>query len=151
MRYFVFIVLSIVSVVLYSKNAKQQNNDNNMADEEQILQTYKDMYSLMVKKDTAKLRTLMTEDFVLIHMTGMKQDRESYLQYIADGTLNYYSATHENLEVRINNDTATLIGQSQVTASVFGSRKNTWHLQLYFTFIKRNGKWLQTSSRASTY
>lgn len=73
-------------------------NMDTFSDKEQILQTYKDMYSYMVSKDTAVLSRLMTDDFILIHMTGLKQDKETYLRCIADGTLNYYSATHENLE-----------------------------------------------------
>lgn len=123
----------------------------NSSDKEQILQSYKEMYSYMVSKDTAKLSKLMTDDFVLIHMTGMRQDKETYLRCIADGTLNYYSATHEDLEVSFQGEKAILTGRSKVTAAVFGGGRNTWKLQLKFWYIKKNGKWLQYQSQASTY
>ncbi len=126
-------------------------NMDTFSDKEQILQTYKDMYSYMVSKDTAILSRLMTDDFILIHMTGLKQDKETYLRCIADETLNYYSATHENLEVSIEGNKAILTGQSIVNAAVFGGGRNTWRLQLKFWYIKQNGKWLQYQSQASTY
>lgn len=138
-------------MLLYSKDDKQQNNDTYMTDKEQILQTYKDMYSFMVSKDTASFSKLMTDDFVLIHMTGLRQNKETYLRCIADGTLNYYSATHENLNVSIDKDKAILTGRSRVTATVFGGGKHTWQLQLKFWYVKKEGVWLQYQSQASTY
>lgn len=134
-----------------SSQSKTQINDKEMTDKEIILQSYKDMYSYMVSKDTANLSKLMTDDFVLIHMTGIRQDKQTYLRCIADGTLNYYSALHENSDVSINGDTAILTGQSKVTAAVFGGGKHTWNLQLKFWFIKKDGIWLQYKSQASTY
>lgn len=123
----------------------------NSSDKEQILQSYKEMYSYMVSKDTAKLSKLMTDDFVLIHMTGMRQNKETYLRCIADGTLNYFSAIHENLEVSFQGEKAILTGQSKVTTAVFGGGRNTWQLQLKFWYIKKDGRWLQYQSQASTY
>lgn len=123
----------------------------NSPDKEKILQSYKEMYSYMVSKDTANLSKLMTDDFVLIHMTGMKQNKETYLRCIADGTLNYFSAIHENLEVSFQGEKAILTGQSKVTAAVFEGGRNTWQLQLKFWYIKKDGRWLQYQSQASTY
>ena len=150
MKTLLSIFLCILSLNACSQN-KIEINMENSSDKEQILQSYKEMYSYMVSKDTAKLSKLMTDDFVLIHMTGMRQDKETYLRCIADGTLNYYSATHEDLEVSFQGEKAILTGRSKVTAAVFGGGRNTWKLQLKFWYIKKNGKWLQYQSQASTY
>ena len=109
------------------------------------------MYQAMVAKDTATLNRLHADDFVLVHMTGMRQSKAAYIRTIADGTLNYYSATHEQMEVRVDGDTATLIGRSRVNAAVFGGGRHTWPLQLRFRLVKREGRWLLTESKASTY
>lgn len=122
-----------------------------MNDKEQILQLYREMYQAMVAKDTATLNRLHADDFVLVHMTGMRQSKAAYIRAIADGTLNYYSATHEQMEVRVDGDTATLIGRSRVNAAVFGGGRHTWPLQLRFRLVKREGRWLLTESKASTY
>ena len=115
------------------------------------MQLYREMYQAMVAKDTATLNRLHADDFVLVHMTGMRQSKAAYIQAIADGTLNYYSATHEQMYIEVDGDTATLTGRSRVNAAVFGGGRHTWSLQLRFRLAKREGRWLFTESRASTY
>lgn len=122
-----------------------------MSDKEQILQLYREMYRAMVAKDTATLNRLHADDFVLVHMTGIRQSKAAYIQAIADGTLNYYSATHEQMYIEVDGDSATLTGRSRVNAAVFGGGRHTWSLQLRFRLAKREGRWLFTESRASTY
>lgn len=120
-------------------------------DKQQIIALYQQMYRAMVEKDTATLNRIHAPEFVLIHMTGMYQPKQAYICAIADGTLNYYSAEHEQMDVTVYNDRATLHGRSRVSAAVFGGGRHTWKLQLTFQLVKRNGQWLFTQSKASTY
>ena len=122
-----------------------------MTDEEKIIQLYKDMYSAMVNKDKTELERIHDDSFALIHMTGMRQSKKVYIASILDGTLNYYSALHEDMQVKITAETARLTGRSKVNAAVFGGREHTWRLQLEFTLIKRNDEWYFTFATASTY
>ena len=109
------------------------------------------MYKAMIDKDTATLNRVHADDFVLTHMTGMHQSKQEYIRAIAEGTLNYYSAEHEQMEIKVSGNHATLTGRSRVNAAVFGGGRNTWRLQLRFQLIKRDGQWLFTEARASTY
>ena len=122
-----------------------------MTDRERIVQLYKKMYTAMVNKDRAELDRIHDESFVLVHMTGMRQSKQDYINAIMDGTLNYYSAAHEDMQLEINGDTAVLVGRSRVTAAVFGGGKHTWRLQLRFQLVKNNGEWRFTLASASTY
>lgn len=122
-----------------------------MTDKEQIIQLYKEMYTAMVNKDSAELGRVHDDSFVLVHMTGMRQPKEVYISSIMDGTLNYYSAEHENMQVEVKNNTAVLVGRSRVTAAVFGGGKHTWRLQLRFRLVKNNGEWRLALASASTY
>ena len=122
-----------------------------VAEKQQIRHLYETMYQAMVAKDTATLNRVHADDFVLVHMTGMHQSKQEYINAIADGTLNYYSAQHEQMDIQIDGDQATLTGRSRVTAAVFGGGRGTWRLQLRFKLVKREGQWLFTESRASTY
>ena len=122
-----------------------------MDEKQQIEALYKQMYRAMVEKDTVTLDEQHADEFVLTHMTGMRQPKQEYIRAIADGTLNYYEATHEQIDIRINGDRATLTGRSRVTAAVFGGGRHTWRLQLTFHLVKRNGRWLFTNSKATTY
>lgn len=122
-----------------------------VAEKQQIRHLYETMYQAMVAKDTATLNRVHADDFVLVHMTGMHQSKQEYINAIADGTLNYYSAQHEQMDIQIDGDQASLTGRSRVTAAVFGGGRGTWRLQLRFKLVKREGQWLFTESRASTY
>ena len=122
-----------------------------MTDRERIVRLYKKMYTAMVNKDRAELDRIHDDSFVLVHMTGMRQQKEAYIGSIMDGTLNYYSAAHEDMQLEINGDTAVLMGRSRVTAAVFGGGKHTWRLQLRLRLLKNNDDWRFTLASASTY
>ena len=122
-----------------------------MSDKDKIIQLYKEMYTAMINKDRAELERVHDDSFVLVHMTGMRQPKDVYINSIMDGTLNYYSASHEDMQVEVNGDTAVLTGRSRVTAAVFGGGKHTWRLQLRFQLVKKDSEWYFTLASASTY
>ena len=109
------------------------------------------MYQHMISKDISQLSEILDDSFILVHMTGMKQDKQEYLKAIADGTLNYYSETTEKVNIKINENKASIIGQSRVNAAVFGGGRHTWRLELDIDLINKDGRWLITEARASTY
>lgn len=122
-----------------------------MDDKELLIQCYQTMYRGMVEKDMELLGESLDESFILVHMTGMRQTKSQYMDYIANGTLNYYSEKTEHLEIAVSEDQAKLVGQSRVNAAVFGGGKHVWSLQLSMKAVKRNGKWYMTEAVASTY
>ncbi|MBP3874602.1 MAG: nuclear transport factor 2 family protein, partial [Lachnospiraceae bacterium] len=89
-------------------------------DEQIIRDAYIRMYEGMIKKDESILREVLDDSFVLVHMTGMRQPKQAFIKAVLNGTLNYFSAEHENMQVEISGDTAVLTGQSYVAAAVFG-------------------------------
>ena len=145
------ILIFFLSALALSSVGQQARDNRTMDDKQQIIALYHQMYKAMVEKDTKTLNRIHAPEFVLIHMTGMHQPKKEYIRAIADGTLNYYSAEHEQMDVTVNNDHATLTGRSRVSAAVFGGGKHTWKLQLTFLLVKRDGQWLFTQSKASTY
>lgn len=122
-----------------------------MTDEKKIQELYRDYWRGMIHKDEQRLRNLMAEDYYLEHMTGVRQTREEFLAGLRAGTFNYYSAEHDAIEVRVNDNLAEMIGKSRVTAAVYGGGKKSWRLQGFFTLKKEDGAWKMTSSKASTY
>ena len=120
-------------------------------DEQLIRVVYVKMYEGMIAKDETTLREVLDDGFVLVHMTGLRQSREEFINDVLDGTLNYYSAEHENMPVKINGDTAVLTGQSYVAAAVFGGGRSNWRLQQKCSLKKIDGLWKITRSVASTY
>ena len=122
-----------------------------MNDIETIKEIYRQYWICMIEKDTNGLRSIMSDDYHLMHMTGLEQSAEVFLQGLLDRTFNYYSAEHDEILVKVSGDSATMTGKSKVLAAVYGGGKNRWRLRGDFTLRKENGNWKLTSSRASTY
>ena len=120
-------------------------------DRELIRELYRKYWRCMIEKDADGLRSLMAEDYFLLHMTGVRQSAEVFLKGLMDGTFNYYTSEHDIIEVTVNGNSALMIGRSRVTAAVYGGRKRTWRLQGDFSLRKENGTWKFTGSRASIY
>ena len=120
--------------------------------EEQLIQeVYIRMYEGMINKDESILQEVLDDSFVLVHMTGMRQPKQAFIKAVLNGTLNYFSAEHENMPVEISGNTAVLTGQSYVAAAVFGGGRSNWHLQQKCSLKKTDGVWKITRSVASTY
>lgn len=122
-----------------------------MDDEAKIKKCYRQMYQAMTEKDLDSLSAVLDDSFVLVHMTGMRQSKEAFLRAVGNGTLNYYSADHESIQVRQSGDQAALVGQSRVLAAVFGGGRHSWRLQQKIALTKRNDVWRMTLAEASTY
>ena len=122
-----------------------------MTDKEQIQGLYEAMYRAMIAKDTVALGHLLTDDSVLVHMTGHRQSRKEYLSEIASGVLNYYSVETDSLEITVDGESARMVGRSRVNAAVYGGGRHTWRLQIDSQLRKENGVWRIARSRASTY
>ena len=122
-----------------------------MNDKEKIMNCYREMYQGMIEKNQSILLDVLDDSFVLVHMTGMRQSQKAFIRAIEDGTLNYYSANHQRIDVTSQQDTAELIGQSVVNAAVFGGGRHTWRLQLRLKLIRKEGAWKITEAKASTY
>ena len=122
-----------------------------MNETDQIKAAYTAMYDAMIAKDEAGLSAVLDDSFVLVHMTGMRQSKSAFIRAVLDGTLNYFTAKHEYMDVTVDGDTATLVGQSYVAAAVFGGGKHFWHLQQALTLHKKGDGWTITKSVASTY
>ncbi|AWE42101.1 MULTISPECIES: nuclear transport factor 2 family protein [unclassified Actinobaculum] len=131
-----------------SKGDEQRHRD-----EAECAQLYRDLWETSIRKDAKAISELLAEDYSLVHMTGMRQLKAAYVAAVLDGTLNYYSAEHESIDVTIAPDgrSAFIRGRSRVNAAVFGGGRNTWRLQQDLTARKEGERWLLTESRASTY
>lgn len=122
-----------------------------MDDKTQIEQLYLYLYEAMVNKDEAELDRVHDDTFILLHMTGMHQNKKEYIRAIMSGVLNYYSSEKESLDIRINGEDARVIGRSRVTAAVFGGGRHIWRLELTFDLKKRPDGWKFVRAEASTW
>lgn len=109
------------------------------------------MYRAMIQKDGSALDNLLDESFVLIHMTGMRQNKQAFIQAIQNGTLNYFSEELRDAEVKVSDNEILFIGKSLVSAAVFGGGRHTWRLRLDVKYVNVGDDWLISEAVASTW
>ena len=120
--------------------------------EETAKQCYMEMYRAMMAKDSIGMDKILDESFVLVHMTGMRQPKTEFIRAVLNGTLNYYTAEHDEIRLlSADEEHITMVGRTRVNAAVFGGGRHTWRLRQDIKLVNRNGKWLIAEARASTY
>ena len=119
--------------------------------EDKLKEIYQKMYQYMISGNTMALSEMMCDDFTLTHMTGERQNRNQYMEYIRKGILCYFSETTDSIDIKSTENTAMLIGRSRVESSVYGGGKHTWRLQLELDMCNMGGRWLIRAITASTY
>ena len=123
-----------------------------MDEEQELVLCYEQLYQGMVAKDTALLEKILADDFVLLHMTGMRQSKAEFIRSIKTGQLQYFSAqTHQVQILERTRESAILLGQSLVLAAVFGGGKHQWRLQLKLRLRKTQLCWRIVEAAAFTY
>ena len=53
-----------------------------MSDVELCRETYRQMYRAMIAKDAEGLNAVLEDSFVLVHMTGMRQNKKAFVQTV---------------------------------------------------------------------
>lgn len=123
-----------------------------MTDKEAIIELYRQENQAMVDKDIVKLNEILAPSMEVRHMTGYQQPKLEWIDQIQNGEMKYFSSVEENIEdVKIDGNSASLVGQNKVKASVWGSGVATWSLQMKMEFTKNNGKWIIANQYASMY
>ena len=122
-----------------------------MTDEEIIRNLYIELCDASINKDLNKLDEILADDYILVHMTGMNQTKEDYINSVKNGELKYYESIHEDIEINIKNNKAIVIGKTKTLASPFGMHKSWWRLRQDLELEKEEGKWVIKQSKASTY
>ncbi len=123
------------------------------SDKEACAELYRSLCEASIRKDAAEISRMLADDYLLVHMTGLKQSKQDYLEALEAGVLNYYSAEHDSIEATVAPDgtSARILGRSRVNAAVFGGGRHTWRLQQDLKAEKRGGRWVLVEARASMY
>ena len=74
--------------------AVRERIDVTMDAREIIREMYRQYWRYMIEKDADGLRSLMSKDYYLLHMTGVRQSVDEFIGGLLAGTFNYYSAEH---------------------------------------------------------
>lgn len=120
------------------------------ADEQQLVELYRQMNVAMVAQDVGTLDRMLAPDYSLTHMTGYRQSRAEWLSDVKTERIRYFETREVSVKPSIQGERGTLTGRAHTKANVWGLQ-GTWGLQLEISFSRKNGKWLMTEAVASSF
>ena len=97
--------------------------------DEQPIRTQERMFMAMMDADAESLRSTLTEDATLTHITGQIQTRDEWVQSVADKTMSYSNIEVISARVERSDNGAQLVARTRTTANINGS-DGTWNIQL---------------------
>ena len=122
-----------------------------MFNKDMFAEKYRAMYRAMIDKNGTALNSLLDDSFCLVHMTGMRQNKQEFIRAVENGTLNYFSEDLHEAKTTVHKDFVRFTGESLVNAAVFGGGRHTWHLRLDIKFSIIGSDWLISEAVASTW
>ncbi len=105
----------------------------------------------MILKDIPSLKESLSENMVLVHMTGHRQNRDEFLAEIMDGTLNYRSNKMVDSTIEIDGETASVILKTETDAAVYGGGYHHWRLVMRTKLQLIDNDWKVTYSEVGTW
>ena len=112
------------------------------AREATILQLEKDRFKAMINKDSLFLSRAFADDLLYFHTNGMQDSKETLINNIMSGNLQYYSIDLQQADIRTHSQTAWIHGAAKIKVK---NGKDTSMLELsirYLDIYKReNGEW----------
>lgn len=122
-----------------------------MNEESKVIKLYEDMYTAMINKDAAALESILEPGFVITHITTARQDKQSFIADISNGKLNFFSAEHEDTNLRVIGNNSWLIAKTKADAELFGMDRKEWKLQMKASLRCVDGNWFFTDARMLVY
>ncbi len=95
----------------------------------------------MTETDVETMRSLVSEDMVYTHMSGMRQTREEYFADIADGSLLYFTIGISDPVIEIRGDKGSITYTAVLNANAYGAR-GTYRMKGTHCYEKRDGSWI---------
>jgi ketosteroid isomerase-like protein len=92
-------------------------------------------------KDAAALRLLLADDLIYTHSTGLIETKAEFLRKLEDGTQTYHAIQHEDIQVRVNGNSAAVAMGAWYDTETKGQARAKNHLRILRYYVKRGGKW----------
>ena len=107
-----------------------------------VLQLEKDRFKAMINHDSSFLSNCLAEDLVYVHSNGMEDTKETLMNKIMSGTLQYTSVDVQQADIRTFKETAWIHGAAKIKVR---NGKDSPEIELsirYLDIYKReDGEW----------
>ena len=107
-----------------------------------VLQLEKDRFKAMINHDSVFLANALAEDLLYVHSTGMQDTKESLMNKIMSGALQYSSIEVQQADIRMFNQTAWIHGAAKMKVR---NGKDAAEIELSISYLdiykREGGEW----------
>ena len=111
---------------------------------------YNEFYEALIQKDEEKLYRMLDTSFQILHINGMMQNKEEFIQSVLNHTLDFFSQELVSIDTDVNRSRCVISGNSKVNANLYYTGQRDWYLTLKMACIKKD-RWKVAKAILSTY
>ncbi|RSJ11358.1 hypothetical protein D8824_00985 [Streptococcus intermedius] len=119
---------------------ESNKTDLSKEDQEAIIARYEELQQALINQNISKLKQLLPDDYIAVHITGRRQTKEEWLKDIENGDMRYFHFTDLHYSFSQEGNRVQLGIRQRITANIYGS-EGTWSIPGTRVFEKRGGEW----------
>ena len=116
--------------------------------EQQIIQLDSQRMQAMINADTDALKSILADDMTYVHTTTALDTKQSLLDALDSGRLNYTSMITDDVKVRVYGETAIVTGAAKIQVTSQG-RPNSFGVRFTDVYTDRDGRWQMVAWQAT--
>ena len=116
------------------------STDLSKEDQEAIIARYEELQQALIDQNIPKLKQLLPDDYIAVHITGRRQTKEEWLNDIDNGDMRYFHFTDLHYSLSQKGNRVQLGIRQRITANIYGS-EGTWSIPGTRVFEKQGGEW----------
>jgi ketosteroid isomerase-like protein len=120
-------------------------------DKAEILRIEQQYLDAHVARDTARLASILSDDFSFSHYWGGVADKAKRLALLENPDFTFESIDTKGVEVTVQGDTARVTGEAVVRGNYRGKTFVTTPYNYMRVYERREGRWQIVSVRAGRY
>lgn len=107
---------------------------------EEVLKADGQRFRAMVSKDVDVLETLLADELLYTHSSGVTDSKQHYLETIRSAYVVYHSADIDELVFKRRGHIAMLMGQAKIEATIGGVDRLLSN-RFFASWLKDDGQW----------
>ena len=114
--------------------------DLSKEDQEAIIARYEELQQALIDQNIPKLKQLLPDDYIAVHITGRRQTKEEWLKDIENGDMRYFHFSDLHYSLSQEGNRVNLKIRQRIRANIYGS-EGTWSIPGTRVFEKQEGTW----------
>lgn len=119
---------------------ESNTTDLSKEDQEAIIARYEELQQALIDQNIPKLKQLLPDDYIAVHITGRRQTKEEWLKDIENGDMKYFHFSDLHYSLSQEGNRVSLKIRQRIRANIYGS-EGTWSIPGTRVFEKQDGSW----------